>query len=64
MKIQYSLLRRELEDPYSIQCDSYKYEIHPVTGKFTLYFYEQRGAGTHLTGGASAVLWFEVDRTP
>lgn len=62
MEIKYSLLRPELGEVNSLECETYKYEVHPVTGKFTLYAFEQRGTANHLIQGISSIVWFEVIR--
>lgn len=56
-------LRPDLgEPPLNIECDSYKTETHPVTGKLTVHTYVARGAAHALTGVHAGVSTVFVKR--
>ena len=44
------------------ECDSFKAETHPVTGKFTLHLYEHRGSQQFLKEAVAGVSVFRVQR--
>ena len=62
MQITYTLLRPDLDVWQSASCDSFKFEVHPVTGKVTLQMLEIRGSETKLTSVITGVVTFNVQR--
>lgn len=62
MKIHYTQLRHDLDEWLSEECDTYRYDIHPVTGRITLTMLEQIGAAQHVKVVESGVITFRVER--
>lgn len=62
MKIHYSQLREDLGQFETAECDSYKFEVHPVTGKVTLHLHETIGTAQHVKMVVSGVIQFRVER--
>lgn len=61
MLVWYSQLREDLVAPTSVQCDSYRYDIHPATGKLTLTLLQQSGGQTKVLRVVTGVCQFWVD---
>ena len=62
IKLHYTLLRPDLDVYHSLECDSYKTEVHPVTGKFTVYAYLIKGTETRLTHLIAGVVHVHAER--
>ncbi len=63
MKLYYTMLRPDLDVWHVIECDSYKFETHPVTGRYQLQLFQSRSAETKMICALSGVVMFRVERT-
>ncbi len=62
MRVNCYLLRPDLDSPVSFTCDSYKCEIHPVTGKMTVHIHNIQGSGYATRAVVSGVIMLDVAR--
>lgn len=59
--VHYSQLRQGLVEQHSQRCDSYRYEVHPITGKLTLTLYQNVGSGAKVLAVLTGVCQFFVE---
>lgn len=64
MKVTYTQLREDLMVHETVDCDSYKYDLHPVTGKITLQLFDMPSNSHHLKALITNVMSFHVTRVP
>lgn len=62
MQIKYTMLRPDLDVFYTAECDNFKSETHPITGKFTLHLQTNFNGSVLNTIFISGVVMFQVLR--
>lgn len=62
MKIHFTQGSPDTGEWGSRECDTYKYETHPVTGNITLFLYESKGQQNFLVAAVAGVRQFAVGR--